>query len=48
MMTFADFMSVIARMPRGQGAIPGTLEEIRTVRGPKNFEDDVSIVEVTF
>jgi sigma-B regulation protein RsbU (phosphoserine phosphatase) len=47
-MTFGEFMAVIARGPRGKGSIPNTLEEIRAVRGPQSFEDDLSIVEVTF
>ena len=47
MLTFTEFMAIIASSPRGTSAIPNTIEQIRAVRGAPSFEDDLSIVEVT-
>lgn len=47
MLTFAEFMAILASGPRGASAIPHTIDAIRVVRGPQSFEDDLSIVEVT-
>ncbi len=45
-LTFQEFIDILASGPRDEGAIPHTIDKIRTVRGLPNFEDDVSIVEI--
>jgi sigma-B regulation protein RsbU (phosphoserine phosphatase) len=47
MLTFQEFIAILAGGPRDRGAIAHTIDMIRSVRGPFSFEDDVSIVEVT-
>ncbi len=48
MLTFEEFMAIVGTSRQSpQGAIPHTIEAIRAVRGRDEFEDDVSIVEVT-
>jgi sigma-B regulation protein RsbU (phosphoserine phosphatase) len=46
MLTFQEFIDILAGGPRDRGAIAYTIDSIRAVRGPRSFEDDVSIVEV--
>ena len=46
MLTFEEFMAIVAKGPRVASAIPHTIDAIRGVRGPQSFEDDLSIVEV--
>jgi sigma-B regulation protein RsbU (phosphoserine phosphatase) len=49
MMKYSDFVEVLAASKRGAGTvIQQTFSVIRTARGGDQFEDDVSIVEVTF
>ncbi len=47
MLTYQEFVEILAGAPRDRGAISHTIDRIRAVRGSRNFEDDVSIVEVT-
>lgn len=46
MLTFQEFIGILAGGPRDKSAIPHTISAIRRVRGNRSFEDDVSIVEV--
>jgi len=46
MLTFREFMAILASGPRDGGVIAHTINAIRAVRGPHSFEDDLSIVEV--
>jgi sigma-B regulation protein RsbU (phosphoserine phosphatase) len=48
MMTYQEFAEILAGSGRAGGsAIERTMGDIRTVRGGDQFEDDVSIIEVT-
>jgi len=48
MMTFEEFIEVMAAAPRDGTAVSYAIDKVREVRGPRSFEDDVSMVEVTF
>ena len=49
MLTYEEFMAVLAESERTAGsALEKTISAIRAVRGGDQFEDDVSIVEITF
>lgn len=48
MMTFPEFMQVVGSAPRQGSALPRIVETVRVENGPKPFDDDLSIVEVTF
>lgn len=48
MVSFAEFMGIVGRGPRETSALPHIIEAIRVENGPKPFDDDLSIVEVTF
>jgi sigma-B regulation protein RsbU (phosphoserine phosphatase) len=47
MLTFQEFIAILDSGPRDRGGIPHAIDSIRAIRGPRSFEDDVSIVEVT-
>lgn len=47
MLSFAEFMQIVERAPRESSALPYIIEAIRLENGPKPFDDDLSIVEVT-
>lgn len=46
-MSFAEFMQIVGQAPRGSSALPHIIEAVRLENGPKPFDDDLSIVEVT-
>ena len=49
MMTYPEFMEILVDSKRSAGsAIEHAVGAIRTVRAGDQFEDDVSIVEVSF
>ena len=49
MLTYDEFMAILVDSERTAGSVlQETIGAIRTVRGGDQFEDDVSIVEVTF
>ena len=47
MMSFEEFMQIVGRAPRDSSALPHIIETVRAENGPKPFDDDLSIVEVT-
>jgi phosphoserine phosphatase RsbU/P len=47
MVTFQEFVGIVSRAPQG-ATMPFAIEAIRAERGQPDFEDDVSLVEVTF
>ena len=49
MMKYSDFTDILVSSTRGSGSvIAQTVDAIRSVRGGDQFEDDISIVEITF
>ncbi len=48
MMSFEEFMQIVGGSPRSGSALPHIIDTIRVENGPKPFDDDLSIVEVTF
>ena len=49
MMKYSEFVDILAAAKRGGGKVVElTFDAIRSVRGEKQFEDDVSIVEIRF
>ncbi len=48
MTTMADFTALVQSAPRAESAVDHLIGQIRGFRGSDAFEDDVSLVEITF
>jgi sigma-B regulation protein RsbU (phosphoserine phosphatase) len=48
MTTLADFTAIVQSAPRADSAVEHIVTQIRGLRGQDTFEDDVSLVEISF
>jgi sigma-B regulation protein RsbU (phosphoserine phosphatase) len=48
MTTFADFTAIVQDAPRVDTAVEHIVKQIRGLRGQDTFEDDVSLIEISF